>query len=219
MVPRQIKWKMMSHKGSMTITKIESVKGGRYRIYLNDEPSFCLYRAEIREYDLKEGGLLSEEVYMDICSAVLSKRAKLRCLHILEKCDKTEWQLRQKLREGEYPSEVIDEALAYVESFGYVNDLHYASVYLSDHASSRTARQMEADLKRRGIQSDVIREAFAKADPPDEKQQIRDWMRKKGIVSSETDDKTLRKFIAFLMRKGFGYGDIRSVLEEADLYQ
>ena len=42
----------------------------------------------------------------------------------------TERQLRDKLRQGEYPQDVIEEAVAYVKSYGYVDDRKYYLRYL-----------------------------------------------------------------------------------------
>ena len=53
---------------------------------------------------------------------VLLKRAKLRCMNLLKSRDYTEYQLRMKLRQGVYPEDIIDAAVAYVASYGYVND-------------------------------------------------------------------------------------------------
>ncbi len=196
----------------MRITEIEPIKGRRYRIYLNDAPAFVLYQKEINEYGLCEGEELSDELKKQIISVVLLRRAKLRCLHILEKMDKTEWQLRQKLMEGEYPAAVIDEAVAYVKSFHYVDDLRYASSYIADHQSSRSNKQLRLDLLKRGISDTIINEAFGTADQQDQKVLIRHWIEKKRFDKGSASPDELRRFIQFLMRKGFVYSDIRDVL-------
>lgn len=53
------------------------------------------------------------------------KRAKLRAMHLLNDMDRTESQLRTKLLNGDYPADIADEAIAYVKSFGYINDESY----------------------------------------------------------------------------------------------
>ena len=44
----------------------------------------------------------------------------------------TEKKLRQKLVEGKYPEDIIDIALAYVKSYGYIDDEAYARDYMID---------------------------------------------------------------------------------------
>ena len=74
----------------MRITKLEPVTKKKYRVYLNDEPAFILYDSEIRDYHLREGDQCPRELREEISSAVLSKRAKLRCMNLLEKMGRTE---------------------------------------------------------------------------------------------------------------------------------
>ena len=60
---------------------------------------------------IREGGSIPEKVYEEIMQEILPKRAKLRCMNILKSADKTEWQLRTRLRQGGYPKKVEDIAI------------------------------------------------------------------------------------------------------------
>ena len=46
-------------------------------------------------------------------------------MHLLNDMARTESQLRDKLKLGGYPSEITEAAIAYVKSFGYINDDAY----------------------------------------------------------------------------------------------
>ena len=100
----------------MTVTKIEAFGKNRYRIYIDERRAFVLYKGELSRYKIREGEVLGEESYREIVDSVLVKRAKLRCMNLLKSMDRTEWQLRQKLEQGEYPQDNIDTAVAYVKS-------------------------------------------------------------------------------------------------------
>jgi regulatory protein len=63
-------------------------------------------------------------------NVVLVKRARLRALHLLNDMGRTESQLRQKLKQNDYPDDVVEDAIRYVKSFGYVNDKEYARSYI-----------------------------------------------------------------------------------------
>ena len=87
------------------IYKIEDYKANRKLVFLDeDAPAFCLYSKEIRQFELKEGVELKDGVYGEIL-AVLTKRAKERCLYLLDDMARTEQQIRKKLKEGYYPDE------------------------------------------------------------------------------------------------------------------
>ncbi len=82
----------------MIVTAISEWRKGKYLISLNDEPSFVLYKSEIGRFNLKEGEELDQDNYDRIINEVLLKRAKSRTLHILDRNDKTEKELRDKLK-------------------------------------------------------------------------------------------------------------------------
>ena len=86
------------------------------------------------------------------------KRAKLRCMHLLEKRDYTEKELRQKLENGktEYTEEQIDGAIAYVKSFRYVDDGRYACKYIEAMQSRKSRRQIEQELYQKGVDRELI---------------------------------------------------------------
>ena len=51
------------------------------------------------------------------------KQAKQKALSLLNYMDRTESQLRKNLKEKSFSDVVIDEAVHYVKSFGYINDI------------------------------------------------------------------------------------------------
>ena len=117
----------------MIITKIESVTKVKYKIYVEEQFAFVVYKGELSRFHLREGGEISEDTIQLIKSEVLLKRAKMRAMHLLNDMARTEEQLRQKLRNNGYPEDVTEEALAYVKSFGYIND----EVYIRNFVESR----------------------------------------------------------------------------------
>ena len=87
----------------MQITQIVELDKKRVKICLEDGTSFPVYKGEKRQYGLVEGGTLSQELLQEICGEILIKRARNRTMHLLERMDRTESQLRFKLSQGCYP--------------------------------------------------------------------------------------------------------------------
>ena len=121
----------------MTVTRIEELSRSRCKIYLEDSFAFVLYKGELRLYGVREQEELSEESYREIMQEVLPKRATLRCMNLLQSRPYTESKLRSKLKEGGYPQESVDSALAYVKSYHYVDDLQFAKDYIVNQAGKR----------------------------------------------------------------------------------
>ena len=106
----------------MIVTQITGITKGRFRIYIEEKPAFVLYRGEVRRLGIREGEPLSEESLREIEEEILPTRAKRRTMNLLQNRDYTEAGLREKLRNGDYPESCIEEAVAYVKSYGYVDD-------------------------------------------------------------------------------------------------
>ena len=99
----------------MLVQELTELPAKRVRVALEGADDLVLYRGEIRKYHIEEGTELPEEVYQDIFYNVIGKRAKKRAMHLLEKMDRTERNLREKLRLNGYPEKLIDDAVEYVK--------------------------------------------------------------------------------------------------------
>lgn len=163
-----------------------------------------------------EGELL-EYIY----SQVLNKRAKLRALNILTKQDKTEKELRDKLREGLYPAVVIDMALEYVKGYSYIDDERYARNYASYRINTKSVRMLEMELRQRGIAQDTIERVLddiISEEKFDEKALIIKLAEKKcgrpleEKLPDKEDRKNWAKLYRYLMGKGFSYEKIKGAL-------
>ena len=143
------------------------------------------------------------------------KRAKLRCMHLLEKRDYTEKELRQKLENGktEYTEEQIDGAIAQVKSFHYVDDGRYACKYIEAMQSRKSRRQIEQELYQKGVDRELIQEAFEETGEVPEEEQIARWMEKRNFHPEEADLKEKQRMYAFLARKGFRAENIQRVMK------
>ena len=200
----------------MIVTGIEDISKSRSRISIDGEFAFVLYKGELRRFHLQVGEELSEKDYETIIKEILPKRAKLRAMNLLLKKDYTTAKLREKLREGGYPEEIVQEALDYVASYHYTDDLRFALDYIQCHQESRSRLRMEQDLRTKGIPEDVVEQAFAEWEAAggvqDEDQMIRELFRKRGFDPQSATVSEQNREYAFLMRKGFSADCIRKAI-------
>lgn len=203
----------------MIVTRIEELSRSRSRIYVDDSFAFVLYKGELHLYGIREGEELSRETFRKITEEVLGQRATRRCMELLKSRPYTEKQLRDKLIQGEYPASCIEKALAYVKSYGYVDDARYVQAYIISAQEKKSRRAMEADLLRRGVDAELIREAFLRQEEQgeleDEEELARRWLKKRRFDVQNADRATIQKTAAFLYRKGIGAETIRKVLSDA----
>lgn len=198
------------------VTGITAFSKGRYKVDIDGQFRFVLYRGELHTYHLKEGERISEESLEEILSKVLPKRAKLRSMNLLKGREYTEYQIREKLRQGLYPEEVIDEAVEYVKSYHYIDDRRYAKDYIVYYSESRSRGRIEQDLLRKGISRELIHKVYeedlCEENLPDEIPLIEKWLEKKSYDKESAGYQERQKMGAFLYRKGFSLDNIERIL-------
>ena len=147
----------------------------------------------------------------------MPKRAKLRAMHLLTKRPYTERKLRQKLQESMYTEECIDIAIAYVKSYGYIDDTQYACDFINYHSSSMSRKQIETKLSQKGISQEVIRLAYEKECPMGQEklelEQIMSLFHKRydGRMPEEPGDRM--KMMQFFQRKGYSPNMVKNALK------
>ena len=146
----------------MVVVSISEINKQRSRILLDSEESFVLYKSEIRTLKIKEGEEMSPECYDSIMKGVLPKRCKLRAMNLLKERSYTTYNLSKKLLDSGYPKSIVEDTMAYVASFGYVDDLKYAMAYITEKGSSYSKSEMKQKLLSKGISGRLFDEAFLK---------------------------------------------------------
>lgn len=205
-------WKIKK-KSKMIITKLEPVTKAKYKVFIDEQFAFILYKGELSRFQIKEGTDLTERVYAEI-REILKKRAKLRAMHLLNISARTENGLREKLMQGGYTEDAVDEAIRYVKSFGYINDEAYVRNFVECRCDKKSRREIEMLLAQKGMRGElvehVLEEVYAEHS---DQSAIMDIIEKKRWHPEEMDEKEKQKMYAYLMRKGFRYEDLRQVIQ------
>ncbi len=198
---------------NMQIIEIVSEKKGRVTISLDNGLSFPLYQKEAAGYHLEEGKELPMKEWIRIRTEVLDKRAKKRAMYLLQKMDRTEYQLRKKLEENGYPQEVVESAVDYVKSYHYIDDFRYASAYVRCRQGQKSRLQLKAALQQKGVSGEVIARALEEAYVEGEEGLIRKLLEKKHYDSENMEQKEKYKIYQYLMRKGFAGETVRHLMK------
>ncbi len=201
----------------MVVTDIVEYTKSRYKVYIDQEFSFFFYKGKLRIYGIGKDKEIGEEAYNQLMREVLPKRAKLRSMNLLKSREYTRSQLADKLRQGLYPEDVIEEALNYVASYKYIDDDRYALSYIRYHSESKSKKSIDLSLMKKGVNKDTIRRAWIiweeEGNCQDETIQIRRLLEKRKFDSVNADVKEIQRTYAFLMRKGFNPDSIRKFVK------
>lgn len=198
------------------ICEIKPLEKGKSALILDNGEELILYRSELRALSLSGQMELPEELYRKIMDEIIGLRAKKRAIHLLERMDRTEKQLYDKLLQSGYPQECIDNAILYVKKYHYIDDRRYASNYIRCYQDRKSRLRMQQDLLRKGVSRALIEEVLEEEFQADERIQIRSLLEKRGFDATECDEKERQRCYQFLMRRGFKSSDILKVMRDPD---
>jgi len=126
-------------------------------------------------------------------------------------------ELADKLRQRRVPDEVATRLLDRFTEVGLVDDAAFARQWVESRQASRgLARRALADeLRRKGVDAEVVREAVDEVDPADEEAAARALVRKKLPSLRRVDRVTAtRRLAGMLARKGYPAGLAFAVVKD-----
>lgn len=201
----------------MKVTKIESVTKTKFKVYVEEQFAFVLYKSELSRYRIVTDEEITEDTFQRIKKEVILKRAKLRALHLLNDMDRTEAQLRTKLKQGLYTEDIIEQTIEYVKSFGYIGDASYARRYIQSRQKNKSKKEIYVELCKKGVAKEEIDSAMEECyENHGEEEAIRTLLRKKKYNPEQATEAETQKIYGYLARKGFSYDQIRQVIQVSD---
>lgn len=190
---------------------------GRFDVLVDGRPVATLSIDGVERLALASG-----RAYHEVRDGVEREGAILatcdRALNMLAFRARSSRELRtQLLRKGE-PIDTVDAALARLRDAGVIDDAAFARQFARAKAvgAGMSRRRIESELLRKGVPSDVGREAIADVfadEALDERTVVEDAARKKLRSLQSLDEVTQRRRLyAFLARRGYDVDDIRHVV-------
>ncbi len=140
------------------------------------------------------------------------ERVRERILWYLDRSDRTEKELRDRLSRSDFSSSVCDEVICRLKEVGVIDDRRYAMRYAERCIEANMSRrQTYAKLISKGISREIANDALGENEV-DEGVQIRALIEKK-YKTKLSDPQNTNKVYAALIRKGFSYGAVRDALK------
>lgn len=196
----------------MVITAIEPRRKSFSAIFIDGEYALKLDTETVLTQRLKVGEEIDDDRLCEIIKISDARRAKEKALWLISYRDHSEGELRQKLSK-DYGEEAVDAAISKLYELRLLNDRQFAKKYAASLSQKHLSpRQIEQKLRIKGIDRDLTNETVEDLDL-DEKEEIRALINKK-YIRKLSDESDLRRTIAALQRRGFSYGDIKSVINE-----
>lgn len=138
----------------------------------------------------------------------LLRRAKSRALYLLGDMARTEKQMREKLSKN-YPSDITEEVIRYLQSFHYIDDQAYAEEYVRSKSGSRSRRMIFTELMQKGVAKELAEEACEKISEDSQEALIVRLIAKRKVDVASASREEMQKLCRYLLGKGFSYEEIR----------
>ena len=205
----------------MYISEIRPIDSKKALIIFDEEPSFRLYKGEIRRYKLTADSEISRDIYLEILNKVIKPRCFKRAMYLLSKKDYTVHKLRDKLDNSDYPKDVIDMTVDDLISLKYLDDIRFAENYINFRHGSMSLKNMRQKLMLMGISKDDIEQAIynlseynVDMDSSDMIAAKKDFYKKLKRIK-DTDERVVRnKLYSFMASKGYSYKITGELIEE-----
>lgn len=194
----------------ITDIKQQQRRTDRYSIYIDGKYVFSLGELELLNSGLRIGKELSNEELSGLKDTAKLDKAYDRALNYIAIRRRSEWEVREYLKRKEYDPEITEEILNRLSLKNYIDDAAFARAWVENRRLLKAVskRRLQQELRAKRVSDDIIQQVV-QGDETDERQVLRELVERK---RSRYPDKL--KLMQYLARQGYGYDDIKSVLEE-----
>lgn len=148
-------------------------------------------------------------------------QGKKRALRLLERKDYSRKELSERLLKDGYDRDLVEQIIAYVDSFHYLDDVRVAGSFIRGRKEYKSKRELEFLLKQKGISEEEIELALEENYKNEngvaqEELAIRKHLQKYHVTEETLENMTYeekQKIAARLYRKGFEQDKIRKLLQ------
>jgi regulatory protein len=145
-------------------------------------------------------------------------QARQICLRLLTLAPRTQAQLAAALHRRGIPDETAEAVLSRFADVGLIDDAAFARAWVESRHYSRglSRRSLSAELRRRGVQTEEIREAVDSLDPEQEVATARRLVEQKmAVTRGQPPEARARRVAGTLARKGYPAGLVFRLIKEA----
>ena len=144
--------------------------------------------------------------------------ARQICLHQLEARPRTRAELASVLARRSIPDEVAEQVLGRFAEVGMIDDAAFSELWVSSRHRGKglAGRALRQELRRKGVEDDVIGEAVDRLEPATELATARALVdRRLRSTTGLATDARVRRLAGMLARKGYPAGVAFRVVREA----
>lgn len=135
------------------------------------------------------------------------EKAKNYCFYFLDKKERSEYELKQKMSKKGYPIEVIEMTMQYLNEKNFLNDRRLLEGYVRQYIrESKGYRYVQQKLRLKGLSlnESLFNELFEQFSDTPAELKAHAWVSRK-YKNYSTDPKVRKKAFDALIRRGFSF--------------
>ena len=195
----------------MRIDRIEASKRkrGRVLVFLEDGSCLKITEQELLDFGLRAGDELDESTQKRLKEAAGVSDVKTTAADLIGRRAMSRASLEKKLREKGASEADARYAAEWLEAIGAIDDADYAAL-IADHCARQGygPQRVKQKLFEKGVPRELWDDALATL--PDPAEAIDAYLRSKR--RGELDEQEKKRLSDGLLRRGFGWSDIRAGL-------
>jgi regulatory protein len=196
----------------MKITGIKQQvrNGDRYSVYIDGRYSFGLSSAALLEQGLAVGQTLEGSRLAELKKAVVADNLYNQALRYVAIRQRSVWEMSAYLERKGSATEETTKIISRLQNLKLLDDQAFASAWLANRRQLKhvSRRRLVSELRQKHVAAATIEKAMSE-DVSDDRSTLRELASKK---KQHYPDRI--KLTQYLIRQGFGYDDIKSVLDE-----
>lgn len=200
----------------MKITALEYKPKHMIAVYLSSGETLIIHEDVLVSLGLYKGMDISQELVQKAIEQDHFHRAKNRALYYLGFGPRSKHQMKTYLVQRDYPPQIAEEVVHWLESHGFMNDVELAQRYVEDWTVTKAngPTWMKHKLWEKGFDAETI-EAICWPTQEELYQSALLLAQKKWpTIKGQSLYEKKGKLYQFLARRGYASESIRSIIEE-----
>lgn len=203
-------------EGAITAIEPQAKREGRVNIYVDGVFVIGLFEDVAAALGLKIGQPMTGKRLSELAEAEHRRKAREDAYRLLSFRARTEREISDRLKQREYEENVIADTVQYLREQNLLDDADFATRFAANRSRTHGDRAIGMELRQKGVAAETIKETLAEnADEDQERATVRALAVKRvGERPSDRSPQAKSRLWAFLARRGFGSGAIKSVVGE-----
>jgi regulatory protein len=198
----------------ITSIKQQEKRKDRYSIFVDSKYAFSLSESALLEQKIAIGLEVDEQRLKDFKQLSADDKAYGQALRYVALRSRSLWEMETYLKRKKVAEVVARKILNKLSDLDLLSDLSFARSWVQNRRLLKpvSRRRLIQELRQKRVSNEIIEQVLAE-DETDERETLSELIASKRKQAKYQDNLKLMQYLA---RQGFGYSDIKAILQEED---